>query len=217
MKKDLISLNRKEEICAGLKRLMKQKSIQKITIQELADECGISRYTFYYHFTDIYDCLSWMLQDGLRSRLQELGDNPNWEDALIPFLESFHENKMIYRHLQNSPRPDLLRDFLHREIQPLVRLYISGIMAANQYETEDSYLSFLTDFFTYALEGLLVCWYEKNLDCSDDLLMKYLHTVLDGHFEEILRRAAHGGFCAKTETQPPIQPAEHSDTWNHLL
>ena len=39
----------------ALKRLLLEKPLSKITIQDLADECGISRMTFYYHFKDIYD------------------------------------------------------------------------------------------------------------------------------------------------------------------
>ena len=43
----------------ALKRLLLEKPLSKITIQDLADECGISRMTFYYHFKDIYDLVEW--------------------------------------------------------------------------------------------------------------------------------------------------------------
>ena len=197
LKKELISLNRKEEICVALKRLMKRKSIQKITIQEIADECGISRYTFYYHFQDIYDCLSWMLQEGLRERFQEIGENPDWEAASTSFVEDFRENRTIYKHLLTSPRPDLIRNFLHQEIQPLVQIYISKTIQSCQYQVSDSYLDFLTNFFTSAMEGMLIFWFERNLDCSDEQLVAYFHTILDGQFESILERAANRGFCTK--------------------
>lgn len=38
--------------------LMAQKSINDITIQELADRVDINRRTFYLHYTDIFDLLS---------------------------------------------------------------------------------------------------------------------------------------------------------------
>ena len=34
--------------------LVEEKPLDKITIQDIADQCGINRNTFYYHFDDIY-------------------------------------------------------------------------------------------------------------------------------------------------------------------
>ena len=39
----------------SLKKLLMTKSLDKITINDLTTECGISRMAFYYHFRDIYD------------------------------------------------------------------------------------------------------------------------------------------------------------------
>lgn len=41
-----------------LKELMKRKPLDKISIRELTDGCGVNRQTFYYHFADIYDLVS---------------------------------------------------------------------------------------------------------------------------------------------------------------
>ena len=40
----------KKALEASLKHLLLQKPLPKITIQDLTDDCGISRMTFYYHF-----------------------------------------------------------------------------------------------------------------------------------------------------------------------
>ena len=37
----------------SLKRLLLKKPLDKITINDLTTDCGISRMTFYYHFKDI--------------------------------------------------------------------------------------------------------------------------------------------------------------------
>ena len=39
----------------SLKNLLSKKPITKITINDIAEDCGINRMTFYYHFKDIYD------------------------------------------------------------------------------------------------------------------------------------------------------------------
>ena len=39
----------------SLKNLLLQKPLTKITVGDIAEDCGINRMTFYYHFKDIYD------------------------------------------------------------------------------------------------------------------------------------------------------------------
>ena len=39
----------------SLKNLLLKKPLNKITINDIAEDCGINRMTFYYHFKDIYD------------------------------------------------------------------------------------------------------------------------------------------------------------------
>ncbi len=49
----------------SLKGLLSQKPLNKITVSDIIEDCGISRPTFYYHFKDIYDLVDWVcLEDG---------------------------------------------------------------------------------------------------------------------------------------------------------
>ena len=49
----------KRALEASLKHLLLQKPLNKITINDIAEDCGINRMTFYYHFKDIYDLVEW--------------------------------------------------------------------------------------------------------------------------------------------------------------
>lgn len=45
----------KQALEHALKSLLLKKPFHKITINDITEECGVSRMTFYYHFKDIYD------------------------------------------------------------------------------------------------------------------------------------------------------------------
>ena len=45
----------KKALGASLKKILLQKPLEKITITDLTNDCGVNRQTFYYHFHDIYD------------------------------------------------------------------------------------------------------------------------------------------------------------------
>ena len=45
----------------ALKDLLKNKPLNKITVSDITDKCGINRQTFYYHFADIMELVGWLL------------------------------------------------------------------------------------------------------------------------------------------------------------
>ena len=55
----------KEMIVQTFNRLLEKKSIDKITVTDIVNECGIARQTFYYHFQDLEDVVEWSLRQNL--------------------------------------------------------------------------------------------------------------------------------------------------------
>ena len=47
----------RRQLKKGLAALMKEKSVNQITVKELVEEVDINRSTFYLHFKDIQDLL----------------------------------------------------------------------------------------------------------------------------------------------------------------
>ncbi len=45
----------KTAIIESFLRLLETRSIEKITVKDIVEDCGVNRKTFYYYFKDIYD------------------------------------------------------------------------------------------------------------------------------------------------------------------
>ena len=73
----------KREICAALKSLMAQKPLNKITVAEIMQSCGMVRQHFYYHFEDIYDAVRWMFDQEAVALLREHEGVMLWQDGLL--------------------------------------------------------------------------------------------------------------------------------------
>lgn len=58
-----MSQTTKRALAQSLKKLLQTKPLSKITINDIAEDCGVSRMTFYYHFADIYDLVEWTCQE----------------------------------------------------------------------------------------------------------------------------------------------------------
>ena len=71
---------------------MTQKPLERITVAEIMDTCGMRRQHFYYYFTDIYDLLRWTFdKEALELLQQQQGVSP-WQNG---FLHLFQYNISI--------------------------------------------------------------------------------------------------------------------------
>lgn len=87
---------------ASLKELLRTKSIDRITINDLTEHCGISRMTFYYHFKDIYDLVEWAcVEDGKRA-LQGKKTYDTWLEGIAQIFEAVLENKPFIMNVYHA-------------------------------------------------------------------------------------------------------------------
>ena len=47
----------KKAIVETFLELLKEHSLDKITVKDIVEKCGINRNTFYYYYQDIYDLI----------------------------------------------------------------------------------------------------------------------------------------------------------------
>ena len=77
----------KRALEASLKKLLLKKPLNKITINDITEDCGVNRMTFYYHFKDIYDLVDWILVEDATEALEGHQDFETWSDAFRDMLE----------------------------------------------------------------------------------------------------------------------------------
>ncbi len=191
MKQQELSHRRKEQIAESLKRLMARKGLQKITVQEIADGCGINRYTFYYHFKDIYDLLAWAFQEEALSLIRRSDNCLTWQDGFRLFLHNIEENRAVYKCALNSLGQEALRDMFYQEVRHIMQLFLSEIRGKHQ--VSEAYQIFLGDFYIAALSGIIIEWVRKDLDLSEERIMDYLRLTMDGQIEAAFQRAEREG------------------------
>ena len=67
----------------SLKKLLLKKPLDKITISDLTEDCGISRMTFYYHFKDIYDLVEWVCVEDAARALEDKKTYNTWQQGFL--------------------------------------------------------------------------------------------------------------------------------------
>ena len=83
----------KRALEASLKTLLTKQPLDKITITDITEDCGINRMTFYYHYKDIYDLVEWVCVEDAKRILGENKNYDTWQEGFLRIFEAVSESK----------------------------------------------------------------------------------------------------------------------------
>ena len=66
----------------SLKHMMKKKSLDKITIVDITNDCGVSSISFYDYFSDLYDLVEWSMLLDIKQARHGNATSAAWHDEL---------------------------------------------------------------------------------------------------------------------------------------
>ncbi|KAF2955109.1 MULTISPECIES: TetR family transcriptional regulator [Marinitoga] len=69
----------KKALSNSLKKLMKEKPLSKITVNDVVKDCGLNRRTLYYYFHDIYELLEWTFITEIKEVIGENKTYKTWQ------------------------------------------------------------------------------------------------------------------------------------------
>ena len=126
-KEHISSEETKRAMAFSLKRLMVRKPLDKISIREITEGCGVNRQTFYYHFRDIYDLLEWMYQQEAVSLLAQYEGVLLWQDGLPQLLRYLRDNRDICLCTLRSLGHEHLRHFFQQNVYDIIRYTVEDL------------------------------------------------------------------------------------------
>ena len=178
----------KKAIVTSLKELLLRKPLEKITISDIADDCGINRMTFYYHFHDIYDCLSWAAEDTTREALEGYKDYDSWDEGFLHIFEKAKENKpyviSIYRSISREQLERYLYTITYELVNPVVMEEAKGMAVS------DTDLKFIVNFYKYSFVGILLDWVAGGMEEDPEKIVDQMRIMLRDSIHRSLSRFA---------------------------
>ena len=178
MKHEEMNQRTKAVLIGTFKTLMLKKPMNKITVSELVEECGINRKTFYYHFEDIYDMLRKMLKQDIEAIFSR-GDLIEDHDLIINLvLDYMEQNKVILKNMISCIGRAELDLFLNSNVNKPIYSLVCEAEQKQNLSVGDEYKRFLADFFTRAVSGVLIDWIENRADRNKEQIKQYLFTTL---------------------------------------
>lgn len=179
----------KRALAASLKKLLSDKPLDKITVRDITDDCGVNRQTFYYHFSDIYDLMDWIY---LSEGFHVIGDARTlntWKSGFLRLFDWILENRDFVLNSYHSVSRENLERFLYQECYDLL---ISVVREeAVPYQVSEADQAFIAGFFKYGFVGLVLEWVEDGMKEKPEDVVERLGVLMQGDIGGALERFSH--------------------------
>lgn len=156
-----MSQTTKRALGASLKKLLLQKPLNKITISDIAEECGISRMTFYYHFKDIYDLVEWTCVEDAAQALEGKKTYDTWQEGFLNIFSAVQANKPLIMNVYRC----VSRERIEQYLNPLIHSLILGVVQEKSVgmSVGEADQQFIANFYEYAFIGVMLEWIGSNM------------------------------------------------------
>ncbi len=173
-----MSNSTKHELENSLKRLLLLKPLDKITIRDLTEDCGISRMAFYYHFKDIYDLVEWSCEEDGKKALQGKKTYQTWQEGLLQIFDAVLENKPFILNVYRAVNRDQIETYLYHLtyelLEGVVKEHANGTLLSKEE------LQFIAEFYKYGFVGIMLDWIKKGMKEDPNLIVEKLSITLNG-------------------------------------
>ncbi len=169
----------KYELEASLKKLLLQKPLDKITINDLTTDCGISRMAFYYHFKDIYDLVEWVCLEDAARALQGKKTYDTWQEGLLQIFEAVLENRPFILNVYRSVSREQIESYLFQLTRSLIRDVVEEKAAGTGLSEEEK--TFIADFYKYSFVGVMLDWVRTGMKEDYGEIVDRISTVMKGN------------------------------------
>ena len=181
----------------SLKNLLLQKPLNKITISDIADDCGINRMTFYYHFKDIYDLVEWSCQEDAAKALAGKKTYETWQQGFEQIFEAVLANKPFIMNVYHSVSREQVENYLYQLTYDLLEGVVEEQAAGMSVRPEDK--AFIANVYKYAFVGLMLDWIKHDMKDDPNIIVADLSVAIHGSVSAALER-----FRLDAPSDPPV-------------
>lgn len=174
----------------SLKNLLLKKPLNKITINDIAEDCGISRMTFYYHFRDIYDLVEWACLEDARRALEEKRTHDTWQQGLLQIFRAVQANRPFILNVYRCVDRAQVESYLNPLVDDLLMGVVEEQSAGLNVPEEDK--AFIARAYAHVFVGLTLDWIRGDMREPPERIVEKLALLLQDTFRRALERFALG-------------------------
>lgn len=150
-------------------KLLDRKSIDRITVKDITDDCGISRNTFYYHYADIPTLVEAVLTDVAEDLIRTYPAIESLEECLNVGAQFVLRNRKAAIHLYNSSHRYIYERCLMKVCREVIASYFAVAVPEDVLSGEDREI--MIDYYKCFSFGVIIDWCDNGM--KDDYVSAF--------------------------------------------
>ena len=98
------------KLANAMKECMRSAPVEKITVKEIVETCGLTRQTFYRNFQDKYDLINWYFDKLLLESFAQMGDGLTVYEGLTRKFEFIQKERVFFAGAFRSDDKNSLKE-----------------------------------------------------------------------------------------------------------
>ena len=176
----------KKALADALKKMMVIKPIDRITVNDLVETCGVSRQTFYYHFDDVYDLLEWVFEEDANANLPSEVVYDNWRHDVTLWFKYLSDNSTFALNVYNSNSRLYMLRYIKGRLRECIRSFSEIVAEDCSIDRQD--FEFIVEFYSNVVVGLISQWMDLGMQLPKEITTEKVLKVLDNSIENIMAR-----------------------------
>ena len=184
----------KIQMAQSLKKFIKDRPFSKITVQDIVADCNINRNTFYYHFENTYDLLSFVYEQEVKN----IVDSFHMANATIPeaidfVLDYIDKNIPLCTCAYESLGEQQLKIIFEKDLRGFVGATIDYFSNQAGIKHSEDFKSFVSFGFTNLLSAQIIWYIRHNGDLDKEIFRECLQTFYTASLKAVMEEAAKKG------------------------
>ena len=167
--------------------LLDKKTLDKISVTELAKKCDIERKTFYYHYENLEQLIKEIFESELEVVIEEFNENLSWEDSFILAAKFILEDKKAIRHIYFSDYKANVEKYVYSMAGEVIIKYVKHISKDTRAKEID--INLISYFYQCALSSALIQWIATNMKTDPVVITNRIGKLMDGNILLSLKRS----------------------------
>lgn len=157
----------KDAICDAALQLAEKKDVEKITVTNVVETCGITRQTFYYHFQDMFAVAEYAMNREVKRLVEESKDCKTIEEALYCYAENGLRKKKAITRIMNSRYAMVAVTELVKGLKQYFR-WLAEFHVQSEFELSYTDANFFLEYHSWAISSIFLQWSRQpNLDLEE--------------------------------------------------
>lgn len=185
----------KLQMAQALKRLIKDRPFSKITVQDIVAECNINRNTFYYHFENNYDLLSFAYELEVQNIAEAFRNaNASLPEGMDYVLDYIDSNIQLCQCAYESLGEQQLKIIFEKDLRVFVRAIIDYFAEESEKEFSEDFKTFVGYSFTNLLSTQIIWYIKHNCDLDKEIFRQCLQIFFTASLKAVMEEAVKKGF-----------------------